>query len=285
MSLVDPSKVQFATGPATYGQALETPFRRFIQVAQRIEELGYAGIHTVDHMFLRPDRMLARSVDLQRPYQAEAFTTLAALAAVTSRVYLGPMVTPLSLRHPSLIAKMGAQIDVISHGRLILGCGTGWGEAEHVSFGLPYQPKFSVRYEQLLEGVQLIKKLWTEDGWVSFQGKHFRLQDAPLWPKPIQKPHPPIWFGGMGPRIRRAVAQVGDGWCPAAPHYEGLPPEHYREMLAEIRTLAKEEYRRDSNAIVPGMFCYIAIASTSQEALQKARIVQQRIDWKDTPLE
>ncbi len=119
-----------------------------------------------------------------------------------------------------MLAKMASTLDRISGGRIELGIGAGWLKDEHVAFGFGWD-RHSVRIERLRETLEVIRKLWTEDH-VSYAGAHFRIKEATLEPKPLQKPHPPIWIGGNSSKIMRIVAELGDGWIPVLPTPEQL---------------------------------------------------------------
>src|SRR3990170_5827176 len=110
----------------------------------------------VDHFFLEGDRYLAEPRDVEKPYQLECFTTMASVAAVTSRLRVGSLVTPVPLRHPSFIAMMAATIDLFSGGRVTLGVGTGWNPHEHSAYSFPFEERFSRRLGMLAEGVEVI---------------------------------------------------------------------------------------------------------------------------------
>lgn len=140
----------------------------------------------------------------------EGWTVLTALAAVTSRIRLATLVSSVHYRNPALLAKMAAGVDQISRGRLTFGIGAGWFETEYRQYGWEFPPRPAVRIRQMEEAVRLIKSMWTEKR-TTFEGKHFRAQDAILEPKPIQKPHPPIMIGGGGEQLTlRAVARHAD---------------------------------------------------------------------------
>ncbi len=151
------------------------------------ERLGYDSVWLDDHLMYH-----------QWPVY-ETWSTLSALAAQTSRIRLGTMVSCLPHRHPALLAKTAATFDVLSDGRLEFGIGAGVDKYEHEAYGFTY-PKYSVRVEQLGEAVEVIKRLWTQSE-ASFKGKHFCLNKAFCEPKPQQKPHPPIVIGGSGDRL------------------------------------------------------------------------------------
>ena len=144
----------------------------------------------------------------------EAWTTAAALAAVTERVRLGHLVLANGFRHPALLAKMATTLDHASDGRLDLGVGSGSYASEFAEFGLPFPPN-AVRAEQLDEALQVLRLLFTEPA-PSFAGRHYQLAAAPSLPRPIQQPHPPIHVGGAGERrTLPLVARHADAWnCP-----------------------------------------------------------------------
>ena len=136
---------------------------------------------------------------------------LAAMAEATKRVRLGLMVAGNLYRHPGLHAKIGATIDHLSDGRLEFGIGAAWNEPEFKELGMDFPP-LGERIGRFGEAVRVIKRLWTRER-ASFKGKYYTLADAVAEPKPVQKPHPPIWIGGSGPqRTLKIVARHGDVW-------------------------------------------------------------------------
>ena len=141
----------------------------------------------------------------------EGWTMLAAMAASTSRIRLGVMVTAVPLRHPALLAKMAATVDVISGGRLELGLGAGWNQAEFDAYGMDLPP-LKERFDRFDEACQIIIGLLTQPQF-SFSGEHFTITDAYCEPKGVQRPHPPIMIGGDGEkRTLRAVARYAQKW-------------------------------------------------------------------------
>src|SRR3954447_25172674 len=141
----------------------------------------------------------------------EAWTMLAAMAQMTTRVRIGCAVVGNTYRHPAVLAKMAVTVDHLSRGRLEFGIGAGWAENEHTMLGLPFGT-VGDRATRLEEAVPIIKSLWTQPS-TTFEGKHYQLVDAIAEPKPMQRPYPPIWVGGTGRRrTLRLVAEHADVW-------------------------------------------------------------------------
>ncbi|MFX0181000.1 MAG: LLM class flavin-dependent oxidoreductase [Candidatus Hodarchaeota archaeon] len=193
-------------------------WKNFLKITHEAERLGYDSIWVTDHL-LSPKG---------RSHGFEAWTILSALAAVTKKIRLGTYVICNQFRHPSLLAKMVSTIDHISNGRFELGIGAGWFKEEHISFGFNWD-KISARINRLTESILLMKRLWTENT-VSFNGVYYKTVNATLNPKPIQKPHPPIWMGGKSQAIKELVAKEGSGWIPVL-----LSPEEFSKGLIEIK--------------------------------------------------
>src|SRR5437870_9110940 len=126
----------------------------------------------------------------------DCWTTLAALAAVTSKVRLGSLVSPVTFRHPSVLARAAATVDHVSGGRVELGIGGGWMEPEHRAYGFPF-PETNVRMDLLAEQLEIVHRQWTEDGF-DFAGRHYTLENSTAFPKPVEQPHPPLIVGGSG---------------------------------------------------------------------------------------
>jgi len=169
---------------------------------QLAEELGFDYAWLVDHFIDTNDRPDVSCM--------EAWTLLAALAASTSRIGLGVLVSSNTFRHPALLMKEAVTVDRISGGRLLLGLGAGWYEREHSMYGLPFGSN-SERVEQLEETVQIARSLMTQD-LTTFAGRHYQLRDAEFNPKPAQQPHIPIVIGAHRPRMLRLTARYADMW-------------------------------------------------------------------------
>jgi probable F420-dependent oxidoreductase len=166
------------------------------------------------------------------PY-LEPVTVLSAAAIATQRARLGASVFILGHRHPVLMAKMLTTIDALSNGRLICGVGVGWWKEEFEVLNAPYH----ARGRQADEMLQVFKALWTSDH-PRFSGEFFRFDDIGFAPKPVQKPHPPIWVGGDSDGALRRVVRFGDGW-----HATSKTPEQLREGLTRLRRFADEARR------------------------------------------
>jgi len=140
----------------------------------------------------------------------ESWTTISVLAGITTRIKLGTLMTGIIYRHPSILAKIGATLDVLSKGRLFMGIGAAWNEEESSAYGIPF-PSVKERFLRLEEAIQIIRKMWTEEPSASFNGQYYQIKNAFCNPKPIQKPSPPIMVGGSGERqTLRIVAKYAD---------------------------------------------------------------------------
>ena len=172
-------------------------------------------------------------------------TVLTFLAGITENIRLVPSVMIVPYRNPLLTAKMLATLDVLSKGRLTLGVGVGWMEEEFQALDTP---PFAERGAVTDEYLQAFKELWTSDS-PTFEGKYCRFSNISLLPRPVQKPHPPIWVGGQSRRAMRRAATLGNGWhpvgaIPAAP----LEPEQLAQDLVSLRRYA-EQAQRDPSEI------------------------------------
>ncbi len=171
-------------------------WQTIVDVAAAIEAAGYESLWVYDHFHTVPQPT--------REATYEAWTLMAALAAVTDTVRLGQMCTCNSYRQPSYLAKVASSIDVISGGRLEMGIGAGWYDHEYRGYGYPF-PKPSVRIGQLGEAVEIMRRMWTEDE-VTFSGEHYQMAGAICRPHPVQQPHIPFWIAGGGERLTLGVA-------------------------------------------------------------------------------
>lgn len=188
----------------------------------RCEGLGFESLWRSDH--LQP---LVLGADKEA---LEAWISFTTLAARTERIRFGAMVTPMTFRHPSVLAKMAASIDQLSGGRLEMGLGAGWCVPEHTAFGIPFYD-WKTRYGMLEEGIEVIKALWTEDN-ATFKGQHYTLEGATSYPKPTQSPHPPFVIGGNGEKRTIPIAgKYAQEWNGINLTVEGFVAK--RELLHE----------------------------------------------------
>lgn len=167
-------------------------YEQLRRLAVATEEAGFDA-------FFRSDHYLAMGSASGLPGPTDAWVTLAGLARDTTRVRLGTLVTSATFRLPGPLAIAVAEVDAMSGGRVELGLGAGWYEAEHTAYGVPF-PALGERFERLEEQLAVITGLWStpEGETFSFDGRHYRLADSPALPKPLQRPHPPVIIGGGG---------------------------------------------------------------------------------------
>jgi F420-dependent oxidoreductase-like protein len=178
-------------------------FGRVTQIATTAEDAGFDSVWVMDHLYQ------IRNVGQRIEPMLEAYTLLGAIAARTSRARLGTMVTGVTYRNPALLAKIVTTLDVISSGRAILGIGAAWNDEEHRGYGFDF-PSPRERLERLEEAIQICRAMFTEEA-PTFKGKHYRIEEALNFPRPIQPGGPPILIGGGGERkTLRLVAQYGD---------------------------------------------------------------------------
>ncbi len=175
-----------------------------LSVARATEELGFDAFFRSDHYLAMGGPGL--------PGPTDAWVTLAALARETSRIRLGTLMSPVTFRLPGPLAIMVAQVDQMSGGRAELGLGTGWFDAEHTAYGIPFPP-LGERFGRLAEQLEIITGLWETEpgGTFSFSGSYYTLTGSPALPKPAQRPRPPVLVGGGGARrTPRLAARFAD---------------------------------------------------------------------------
>ncbi len=203
-----------------------TTYDDILRCWQTCDELGFDSAFTFDHFM---------PIDGKPGPCLEGWTLLSALAAQTKHLKVGVLVTGNTYRYPAVLAKMAATVDQVSHGRLILGMGAGWFEAEHTAYAIPFYSKGG-RARRLVEAVEVVKALFTQDK-ATFTGKYYQLKDAPCDPKPVQRPHPPILIGGMGPKVvLPLVARHADIWNFFAPD----DPAQVKEIITSFDALCQK---------------------------------------------
>jgi F420-dependent oxidoreductase-like protein len=170
----------------------------------RAENIGFDSFWVMDHFHQ------IQFVGRPEEPMLEGWTIISMLAGITTKIKLGTLVTGIIYRYPSVLAKVAATLDVLSKGRLYMGIGAGWNEQESLAYGISF-PSNQERMLMLEEAIQIIRKMWTEEPYASFNGKYYQIHNAYCNPKPIQKPSPPILVGGSGERkTLKIVAKHAD---------------------------------------------------------------------------
>lgn len=233
-------KFGFAVPSSTDGEGL-------VRLAQRAEELGFESVWTGDHIVLptegtnqypyTEDGSFSRGSDV--PF-LETMTLLSYIAARTSRIKVGSTVVILPYRNPIVQAKMFASLDVLTGGRVICGVGVGWLEKEFDTLGVSYADRGAMSDEFL----EIFKKLWTEDHPVH-NGRFYSFDGIQLYPKPVQKPHVPIWVGGHTKRAVRRTARFGNAWHPTR-----QTPDYVAGLLPYLREEAEKAERNVDDIVV-----------------------------------
>lgn len=244
------------------------------EISVKAEKLGFEFICVPDHYYLTPNFVKIVGGDPNRPDSLEAWTAIASIAALTKRVKLGTVVSPIPIYYPNVLAKLVATTDIISGGRIILGAGVGWHKPDFDNYGVSWD-SFKIRVERMKESIKLMKKLWIEERHVTWNGKYYRADKVAFWPKPLQKPHPPIWFGGKSTPILEAVAELGDGWIPWCP-----TTSEFKEGFDRIKTLAKK-VGRDANKITGAIFIMSDISREYEVTKSEVRPLMEEFFEKE----
>lgn len=178
-----------------------TSYDELLALARHTEALGFDGFFSSDHLLKMGDATSGL------PGPLHTWTTLAGLARDTERLRLGSLVSPTTFHNPGQLAIIAAQVDSMSNGRVELGIGAGWYEAEHSAYGLDF-PSLSERFDRLTESLAIITGMWgtPEGDTFDFEGEYYTLTDSPALPKPYQRPAPPIIIGGRGRRRTPSLA-------------------------------------------------------------------------------
>ena len=249
-------------------------FDDIVAIANDARAAGFTRLWVSDHLFNDADAVTTDCL--------EAWSLLAALAVKTEGIRIGAMVTCQSYRNPALLAKIAADVDVISGGRLEFGVGAGWKDFEYRAYGYPF-PDGPTRVTQLIETLEICTRMWREKR-ATFHGKHYRIDDALCSPKPTQKPLP-IWIGGSKPRIMRAAARY------ASAFNFNLGTSAQTETLKTAMHQMDEICRgaqRDPSTLLRSSFLMSTVGSTSarseallnefakQQGTTPAKILEQR---------
>jgi len=231
------------------------PWETISELAVYAEKVGFDSFWMADH---------AVGFGIRRWDALEAWSVLSAVALQTKRIRLGTCVSDTYRHHPAVLAQMATTCDILSNGRAIMGVGIG--EAMNLN---PYGIVWDKPVSRTIDALKVMKLLWTEE-FVDYEGPYYKLRKAFLQPKPIQKPHVPLYIAGNSPRTMRMVAEFGDGWVPAS-----VQPDEYREGLNYVLTEASKMGRfwdgmgwDNPPEIEPGLFIYVVIAEDYDTARQ-----------------
>lgn len=230
-------------------------------LARACADAGLEGLFRSDHYLSVMGRSERGSLD--------AWATLAALGAATERIRLGALVSPVTFRHPSVLAKMVVTVDHVSGGRAELGIGAGWLRAEHDAYGFPFPP-IETRLEVLEEQIEIVHRSWA-DGPFDFSGRHYRVEGLDALPKPVHRPHPNLIVGGSGgPRSLALAARWADEYNTVL-----TSPERCRHRRAAAAR-AWEEAGRDPGTLVFSLMTGCVVGGDPGDLRRRARAVMER---------
>jgi F420-dependent oxidoreductase-like protein len=237
-------------------------YDQLLTVARLTEELGFDA-------FFRSDHYINFGEGSGLPGPTDAWLTLAALGRETSRIRLGTLVTPVTFRYPGPLAIEVAQADAMSGGRVELGLGAGWNDAEHHAYSIPFPPN-SERFEMLAEQLAIVTGLWTTPvaERFSYEGKHYRVVDSPGLPKPAQQPRPPIIMGGWGTKTTpRLAARYADEF-----NMPFAPASYFREGCDHVRA-ACEAIERDPASMRYTVAVVVCVGADDAEFARRAAAI------------
>jgi len=227
--------------------------KALVEYGVKMEELGYDSIWVWDHVLL--------GVEPNFPI-IEALTLLTAIAARTSKIKLGTGILVLPMRNPVILAKQLSSIDLVSDGRLILGAASGWYRREFNAVGVPFEQRGKIMDENL----DILTRFWTED-MVKGEWTYHNIPAGVMYPKPVQKPRPPILIGGYADRVLKRAALNGDGWLTYF-----YRPESFAKSWAKIRDFAKEG-GKDPDTLLNGAQLPIMVGKS------RAAIESDMMEW------
>jgi F420-dependent oxidoreductase-like protein len=230
---------------------------RWKDIAQAVEDAGFVGLYRSDHF------TNAKPPNLD---SLELWVSLAWLASHTQRIEFGPLVTPVSFRHPTLTARMAAAVDDLSGGRLILGLGAGWQDREHEMFGFDLLD-LPERFKRLEEGLEVIVSMLQKDAPYSFEGKYYQLKEAEMLPKPQRQGGPPILIGGNGKKYSLPLAaRYASEWNAVF-----ATIDKFRELNEHLDRLLDEQ-GRTPGSMRCSMMTGLAFGKTDEKLRQKANL-------------
>ncbi|MEN3308042.1 MAG: hypothetical protein V7603_4244 [Micromonosporaceae bacterium] len=246
-----------------------------LRVARHAEELGFDA-------FFRSDHYLTTDDVPGRPGPTDSWVTLGALAVQTTTIRLGTLVTSATFRYPGPLAISVAQVDQMSGGRVELGLGAGWYEAEHTAYGIPFPP-VAERFDRLAEQLAIVTGLWRTPlgDTFTFRGGYYDLVDSPALPKPVQAPGPPVIIGGAGPKRTPALAARYADEFNVPFHDLALTRTMYARVAA-----ASEQEGRDAAGRAPLVLSAaqtVACGRTEADARERAETIGQTPPLFGTP--
>jgi len=231
-------------------------WERWFRIAERVESLGLDSLWRSDHFFSVMGRTERDSL--------EAWTSLTALAQRTRRIAFGPLVSPMTFRHPALLARMAAAVDLLSEGRLVLGVGAGWNDDEHAAYGIRLPP-LKERMDRLEEGIKVIRALW-KGGPVDLEGEYYPLHGAMAMPRPYRPDGPRLLIGGDGEvRLLAIVARYADEW-----NSHAAGPEAYQAKRKKLEEHCRA-VGRDPEEIRRSRMAGVLIANSKKALEERAR--------------
>jgi F420-dependent oxidoreductase-like protein len=240
-------------------------WEQWLAIARACEQYGIPALFRSDHYL---------NLDGRHPKRGalDAWGTLNALAAVTSKLRLGTLVSPATFRHPSELAKLVTTADHASGGRIELGLGAGWHEREHIAHGFRYPP-IRERLDILEEQLQIVLGNWGDERF-SFDGRHYTVSELEAQPKPVQRPHPPLIMGGIaGPRGSALAARFADEYNTAFPS-----PDDVRERRARV----VEACRRAGRDPIPlSIMTGVVVGADAPDLHDRARRLSRRMRGED----
>jgi F420-dependent oxidoreductase-like protein len=239
----------------------------WVALARTCEGVGLTGLFRSDHY--------SSTIATSDRGSLDAWATLSALAAVTERIRLGTMVSPVTFRHPANLSRTVATVDHVSGGRVELGMGAGWMELEHVSNGFPFG-EAAWRVSLLREQLEIVVRQWTEDEF-SFEGEHYRLEASRALPKPLQRPHPPLIVGGGG---KRGTVEPAVRW---ADEYDTTfaSPEDIRGLRSKLDAACERAGREQPLRL--SLMTTTVVGDDEAELRDRVRSFLDRVERPDDP--
>jgi len=233
-------------------------YEDIVTLAKAAEDANFYSFTVSDHFF--------GNIESVEKYAHDAWTLLALLTPQTEHIRLGTLVTCQSYRNPALVAKIVANLDNASNGRIDFGIGAGWKKSEYEAYGYPF-PSTKTRILQLREAIQIIDLLWTEER-PSFEGKFYRIKETMFLPKPVQKPRIPIWVGNQKlktPMMEEIIARYADGF-----NYDSETPEDFVEKKNRVRE-ACDKVGRDFDELKCSIYLSTSVIGEDTDNFEKKK--------------